>query len=440
MLKLKTKLSLFNLLSKVIFTALFLALMPFLIQRINLRQVDNDLIQKREQVIELISEIGIEPFISSDSSSSFGSYNILKEEFISLEKINITEDLNYIDVTPRLLDEEETDYRVLNYSLIVDGQKYLLEVGRSLDSILRTEKNIKRLMLIFLVSIILITFFADLQYTRVVLLPLDKIRNKLKQISDPSLFEKTPVKTSTSDFVLLDKALIELMDHINILFQKEKEITVNISHELMTPVSVLRSKLENILLEKELDPVVEKKTEESLTTLHRLQSLVSSLLMIARIESHQYLREDTFSLKDLLTEMISEISPVADDAGIRVLTDINDDLTVTRANKSLIFSLFFNIVNNAIKNTPREGEIRIKGKSTNKGLILSIEDTGKGLSDLQKKMLFERFRMKDPASSDGTGIGLAIAKSIADFHDIKISVSSEPGKGTIFSFVFSENS
>jgi len=440
MLKLKTKLSLFNLLSKIIFTALFLTLMPFLIQRINLRQVDNDLIQKREQVIELISEIGIEPFISSDSSSSFGSYNILKEEFISLEKINITEDLNYIDVTPRLLDEEETDYRVLNYSLIVDGQKYLLEVGRSLDSILRTEKNIKRLMLIFLVSIILITFFADLQYTRVVLLPLDKIRNKLKQISDPSLFEKTPVKTSTSDFVLLDKALIELMDHINILFQKEKEITVNISHELMTPVSVLRSKLENILLEKELDPVVEKKTEESLTTLHRLQSLVSSLLMIARIESHQYLREDTFSLKDLLTEMISEISPVADDAGIRLLTDINDDLTVTRANKSLIFSLFFNIVNNAIKNTPREGEIRIKGKSTNKGLILSIEDTGKGLSDLQKKMLFERFRMKDPASSDGTGIGLAIAKSIADFHDIKISVSSEPGKGTIFSFVFSENS
>lgn len=440
MLKLKTKLSLFNLLSKIIFTALFLALMPFLIQRINLRQVDNDLIQKREQVIELISEIGIEPFISSDSSSSFGSYNILKEEFISLEKINITEVLNYIDVTPRLLDEEETDYRVLNYSFIVDGQKYLLEVGTSLNSILRTEKNIKRLMLLFLVSIILITSFADLQYTRVVLIPLDKIRDKLKQISDPGLFEKTPVKTSTSDFVLLDKALIELMNHINLLFQKEKEITVNISHELMTPVSVLRSKLENILLEKELDPVVEKKTEESLTTLHRLQSLVSSLLMIARIESHQYLREDTFSLKDLLTEIISEISPVADDAGIRVLTDINDDLTVSKANRSLIFSLFFNIVNNAIKNTSRGGEIRIKGKRTNKGLILSIEDTGKGLSDRQKKMLFERFRMKDPASNDGTGIGLAIAKSIADFHEIKISVSSEPGKGTMFSFVFPENS
>ncbi len=58
--------------------------MPFIIERINLRQVDNDLVQKREQVLSLISDIGIEPFITSDSS--FGSFNILKEEFISIEK------------------------------------------------------------------------------------------------------------------------------------------------------------------------------------------------------------------------------------------------------------------------------------------------------------------------------------------------------------------
>src|SRR4030042_5908368 len=103
MVKLKIKLALFNLLSKLTFSALFLIILPFIIERINLRQVDNDLIQKREQVISLISEIGIEPFISSDSSYVFGSYNILKEEFISLERIDIPEDLNYIDVTPRLI-------------------------------------------------------------------------------------------------------------------------------------------------------------------------------------------------------------------------------------------------------------------------------------------------------------------------------------------------
>ncbi|HQG57265.1 MAG TPA: hypothetical protein PK496_09715, partial [Bacteroidales bacterium] len=74
MMQLRTKLSLFNLLSKVVFAGMFLILMPYIIQGINLRQVDNNLIQKREQVIAQISDIGIEPFIQSDSSDAFGSY------------------------------------------------------------------------------------------------------------------------------------------------------------------------------------------------------------------------------------------------------------------------------------------------------------------------------------------------------------------------------
>ena len=102
MIRLKTRLALFNLLSKLVFTALFLLFLPWIIERINLRQVDNDLIQKREQVIGLIGRIGIDPFMTSDTTETFGSYNILKEEFISLEKILIPDDLNYIEVTNRL--------------------------------------------------------------------------------------------------------------------------------------------------------------------------------------------------------------------------------------------------------------------------------------------------------------------------------------------------
>ena len=440
MMQLKTKLSLFNLLSKVVFTALFLILMPFIIQRVNLRQVDNDLIQKREQVINLITEVGIEPFINPDSSNIFGSFNILKEEFISLEKINTAEDLNFIEVTPRLIEGEEINYRVLNYSFKIDDQKYQLEVGKSLDSIFRTGRNIKNVMLLFLVFIILITFFTDIQYTRVLLHPLEKIKNKLKRISDPSMFDNTPVKTTTSDFQRLDSALRELMDHINTLFQKEKEITVNISHELMTPVSVLRSKLENILLMKNLDPDVEARIEESLNTLHRLQSLINSLLLIARIESHQYLREDSFSLNEVLMELIGEIRPVATDAGVKLLSELPDDLRINKANRSLIFSMFYNVVNNAVKNTPSGGEVHVKNIREQVKFTVNISDTGKGLNEAQKKVLFSRFRMRDQKSSDGTGIGLAIAKTIADFHKIDVSVISESEKGTIFSFVFSENS
>lgn len=436
MRSLKIKLSLFNLLSKLVFTALFLILMPYIIQRINLRQVDNDLIQKREQVISLISESGIEPFIASDSSNAFGSYNILKEEFISLERFTLNEDWNYIEVTKRLIEGEQIDYRVLNYTFIIDDQKFLLEVGKSLGSILHTEKNIKKVMLLFLIFIIIITFFTDIQYTRILLQPLDKIKNKLKRISDPSLFDKLPVRTTTSDFRRLDNALRELMEHISILFQKEKEITVNISHELMTPVSVLRSKLENILLKEDLNPDIASKIEESLKTLHRLQGLVDSLLLIARIESHQYLREDSFSPGEVLNEIVAELKPIAEDAGITLKQDFTEDCIFSQANRSLIFSMFYNVVNNAIRNTPENGEIEVRSIKKHDKFTVIISDTGKGMTEAQKNILFSRFKMRDKSSGDGTGIGLAIAKTIADYHKIEVSVISESGKGTIFSFIF----
>ena len=434
------KLALFNLLSKLVFTLLFLLLLPFLIERISLLQVDNELIQEREQVITLISRIGIEPFITSDNGNVFGSYNILKEEFISLERIDLKEDANYIDVSQRLIEGENITYRVLNYSFKVDGNTYLLEVGKSLSSILHTQKNIKKVMLLFLVFIILITFLTDLQYTRQLLRPLDIITNKLKGISNPSIFDKTPVRTTTSDFHHLDNALIELMRHIDQLFQNEKEITVNISHELLTPISVLRSKLENLLIRSDIGSEISTKIEESLKTLHRLQSLVNSLLLIARIESQQYLRDESFSVNEVLHEIISEIIPIAEDAGIIIKEEFENDFHIKSANRSLLFSMFYNILNNAVKNTPSQGEVIVKTTLYENNYTVTITDTGKGMTETQMSTLFSRFKTKVGNNPDGIGIGLAIAKSIADFHGIEILVNSIIMKNTSFSFRFPENS
>lgn len=435
-MRLKLKLALSNLISKLAFAGLFLLFMPMIIERINLRHIDNDLVNKREQVISLIEEVGIEPFITSDSADAFGSFNILKEEFVSLEKADLREDVNQIEVAARIIEDEEIDYRVLNYSFMVDGQTYLLEVGRSLESIMSSEKNTRKVILLFLVFIISITFLTDILYNNILLRPLELIKNKLRKIPDPALFDKTPVKTSTSDFRRLDDALTELMDNINNLFQKEKEITVNISHELLTPVSVLRSKLENLLIREDLGEDVQNKIEESLKTLHRLQTLVNSLLMIARIESHQYLREDTFSVKEVLQDIIKELKPIAEDAGIILKQNLPDDIQYADANRPLIFSMFYNVINNAVKNTPSTGEVVVKCHKTPGGFNVQISDTGKGMTGEQKSRLFSRFKMRDKSSTDGTGIGLAIAKTIADFHKIEVTVASEPSKGTIFSFIF----
>ena len=379
MIRLKTKLALFNLLSKLAFTALFLIFLPWIIERVNLRQVDNDLIQKREKTIELIGRVGIEPFINSDTSDTFGSYNILKEEFISLERVDFDQDMNFIEVTNRLIEDEEISYRVLNYTITIDGKKYLLEIGKSLTSILSSRKNIYKVIVIFLILIIIITFLTDLQYNRILLRPLGKITNKLKGISDPSSFDMNPVNTTTSDFYKLDQTLRELMKNIGELFDKEKEITDNVSHELLTPISILRSKLENLLIKEDMDPEIAGKIEESLKTLHRLQTLVNSLLFIARIESRQYLMEDNFNINEVLKEIISEINPVAEDKDILLKEEPEQDFQFINGNRSLVFSMFFNVINNAVKNTSQGGGVIIKSHLLFNRFNVVISDNGKGM-------------------------------------------------------------
>ena len=440
MMKLQTKLALFNLLSKLVFSALFVGFLPLIVERVNTRQTDHELIDKREEVIDIISKVGIEPFITSDTTGGFGSYNILKEEFISLERVDLSEDWNFIEIAKRLIDNETIDYRVLNYSLRIDGQTYLLEIGKSLASITYAEKNIRRIILVFLGIFILVTLLTDLFYTGRLLRPLRIITGRLKETSSPSLASADPLVTSTEDFIQLDRTLRELMQEIDELFRKEKEITVNISHELMTPISVLRSKLENMLQQENLDPATEAGLEESLRTLHRLKTLVNSLLMIARIESSQYMREETVELGSLLDEVTAELTPIAEDAGVIIELKCDQNFKFRNANRSLLFSMFYNVVNNAVKHTPPGGRIDISSRENDGRFEVAVCDTGKGMTPEQLDRLFSRFSTRLEPQGDNTGIGLAITKSIADFHEISVRVLSEPEKGTKFFFFFPVNS
>ncbi len=440
MIKLRTKLTLFNLFSKLVFAAVFIAVMPYTIERINISQTDKELLRKKEQVISMINEIGIEQFINSESESTFGSYNILKDEFISLERIDLEEDIDSIGVTQRLIEEETISFRVLSYSFDFNGQTYLLEIGKSLESIMHTRKNIIGLTWGLLTLIILITLFADLYYTYRILHPLDLIIKKLKGTSTPNVFDKVPVNTTTFDFNQLDQTLIDLMNRIDELFRKERDSTVNISHDLLTPVSVLRSKLENILLQENLDNGISAKIEESLRTLHRLKTLVNSHLLIARIENRQYLKNESFAVGDLIFEIVDELTPIASEAGISLIYNSTADFQMTQANRSLMFSMFYNVVNNAMRNTRSGGKVSIFSSFNQKRFNVTVADTGIGISEEQLRNLFSRFNSKSNVDEDHVGIGLAITKTIADFHNVIITVESKVDLGSTFSFLFPESS
>jgi signal transduction histidine kinase len=163
-------------------------------------------------------------------------------------------------------------------------------------------------------------------------------------------------------------------------------------------------------------------------------------LLIARIDSRQYLRNDSFAISEILREIITELSPITEDKGIVLREEFVNDFIIKDANRSLIFSMFYNVVNNAVKNTPPGGSIVIKSNLMNGKNLVTVTDTGKGINAAIMDTLFSRFRTSQEYGDKGTGIGLAITKSIADFHGIEIHVESILEKGSEFSFTFPENS
>jgi signal transduction histidine kinase len=139
-------------------------------------------------------------------------------------------------------------------------------------------------------------------------------------------------------------------------------------------------------------------------------------------------------------EIINELSPIAAEAGISLFYNSLGDLQLTQSNRSLIFSMFYNVVNNAVRNTRAAGEVTVMSSINQKRFNVTVTDTGIGIGEEQLRNLFSRFNSKSNMDEDHVGIGLAITKSIADFHNISISVESKINLGSTFSFRFPETS
>jgi signal transduction histidine kinase len=226
-----------------------------------------------------------------------------------------------------------------------------------------------------------------------------------------------------------------MMHKIRDTFTREKEFISNVSHELLTPVSVLQTRFENMLAEGKLDEDSSLRIIESLKTLNRLKKVTNTLLLISRIENDQYLKNDTVSMKKLAEEVIMEIEERFTEKNIRPVLEFTDDLELQHANHDLLFTLLFNLVNNAIKYNVPDGTIYVRGFPASDKFILEVEDSGIGISKDNIRNIFSRFKRVNATLTEGYGLGLPIVKTIADFHGIEVFVDSELGKGTVFRLI-----
>lgn len=434
-MKLFTKLTLFITLSKLAIVILFVWLLPFLVNRIAYQYNDYYLKQQKRKVLNVIGKSGIDAYLQGEPG--YGSYTMLKEEYISLEPATGTRTPDTISTQQRVVEGDTLTYRVLSYTFTNNNRNYLLEIGKTTASIGQYNQPLQRMALYVLIGLIISSIVIDLVYTRLLLRPLAAIiRNRLLNAHFPFKEMPPPIRTSTADFRYLDDSLTELMSRVREAFEKEREFTSNASHELMTPISILQNKMENLMME-ELPEATEKRIMDMMRTLNRLKKIVHSLLLISRIENNQFPRSDSFLAKELVGEVKEELEHRLQEQELSFQMMLSGNVVLTSLNHDLIFQLVYNLLNNAIRYNKPGGRIIIsESYQPGKPYRLQIRDTGIGIPEDAIGTIFQRFKKVEKKENEGYGLGLSIAHTIAKYHDIEIEVSSQPGVGTAFTLIF----
>lgn len=437
-MKLYSKLTLFNAVSKILILLVLILFVPPIANRVVLNHVDERLTVIKQKILNTVDRVGITKFIKEEEDSSFSSYNILKEEFISIEQVPDTVTVTeQIENTQRNIENVIVNYRVLSFVFVKSKKKYLLEIGRSLFNIEQLIFIFKKFTFYILIVILLVTVLIDVWFTKLLLRPFQWIiEKKLKTVKYPADFNFQKLITSTTDFRYLDKSINRMMMKISNAFLQEKEFTSNVSHELLTPISILQSRIENILSDTALPDNVVEKILESQKTLTRLKKIITTLLMISRIEHEQYIKEDTVSIRQLIAEVIDEIEERLSEKKIQLDFNCSENFTFSQCNKSLLFTLFFNLINNAIRYNVPSGKVVIFSANKNGKFSVEIKDTGVGMDAEKIKTLFDRFRKQKNSDEESHGLGIPIVKAVADFHKIDIQITSQPGRGSSFCLIF----
>lgn len=435
-MKLSAKLIYFITGSKLAVVLLFILSMPFLVARIASEYTNYSLRDQQKKALDKVQKDGIDYYLQGDDS--YGSYTMLKEEYVAIEPAAPELLIDTIKTVERIVEGDTLSYRVLNHTFKAKNKNYLLEIGKTVGSINQYNKPLQRIALYVLMGLIALTIVIDLIFTRVLIRPLGKIiESKLLNRKFPFKDQSEPVKTTTQDFKYLDESLISLMDQINVDFEKEREFTANASHELMTPISILQNKMENLLADDQITEDVAMRIVGMMKTLDRLKKISSSLLFISRIENDQFVKLASVKLLDLLEDIKEEISHRLEDKDLTFIIDVKDKVTLKNVNHDLLFQLFYNLINNAIKYNVEGGSVTVTDAVNKQGdYQVFIKDTGIGIASEDIDFIFDRFRKANLSENVGYGLGLSIVKSIAVYHSIDIKVASTVKQGSTFTITF----
>jgi signal transduction histidine kinase len=219
-----------------------------------------------------------------------------------------------------------------------------------------------------------------------------------------------------------------------------RELVANVSHDLRTPLATIQGYIETILIKA--DSLSEENKKNYMQTIfgstERLKKLVEELFELSKLEARETVsKPEPFPITELVQDVQQKNLIIAEPKKIKLSLDFPYDLPPVYADIGMMEKVLQNLLDNALKFTPENGNITISLASQKDDVLVTVKDTGPGISQKDLPHIFDRYQKAERTNlkdNEGLGLGLAIVKKILEVHNISISVESNEGKGTAFSF------
>lgn len=324
--------------------------------------------------------------------------------------------------------------RVIVSPLYLQDQTLVLEVGQSLQLVETTMNRIRLALFGGVIASLLMSSILGYFVVRRTLSPVQQITRTARSIEEGShLGRRVNYRGPKDEVQELATTFDRMIGRLDVAFASQKQFVENASHELRTPLTVIKGNLD--LLKRNMSA---EDREECLRAIRietdRMARIADDLLVLAEVEGGQVSRKTRVSLKEVLLDGLSRSQHLAGDR-IKVVLGRCEELTVM-GDPYRLKQMVGNLADNAVKYTADGGAVSLSMARDGDGVRIDVSDTGEGIAAEHLPHIFERFYRVDKARSraeGGTGLGLAIVKQIAESLGGRVSVSSEPGKGTTFS-------
>lgn len=329
--------------------------------------------------------------------------------------------------------------RVLQHDLDAFGTTFRIYVAESMVDSLDMVETFRRFLLMVIPAAILLVSLMAMWLARRSLKPIEVFSRRVTAITHMNLGERINAGVEAEELTGLADSFNDMLDRLQMAFDSEKRLFADASHELKTPLSVIKLQCDVALQrERTLGDYVKALQTVKIVS-DRMDALVKNLLSLARLDSG-ILSSQAFtevSLIDCIRDAVTMVQPIAEARSIQIVTSLSEDISIMGDAESLT-EMFLNLLENGVKYNRDKGKIEVSTSRKEAEAVVAIKDTGVGMSKQDAARVFDRFYRADAVrNTDGTGLGLSIAKVIVEAHSGKITLESEPGKGSTFTVTLS---